>query len=163
VSRVTDRPVGGNVREVDNTETTGQWSDVQVGPDLLRGIVAGDNEVLRADNREETELVLNGDRLVLTPLLKETVHEAGITLLNVIDQNGGLLFVAVPVLGLGLVVNASTSTEVVSVVACLTSTCRAVHPEVMVLKLAYQVLDLSCRARLSHNLPGLLQLGDTED
>lgn len=139
---MTDRSVRRNVREVDHAEATSQWSDVQVGPDLLGSVVAGDYKELRANNRKETELVLDGDGLVLTPLLKETVHEAGVTLLNVVDQNGGLSFVAVPVLGLGLVVNASTSTEVVPVVACLACTCRAIHPEVMVLKLADQVFNL---------------------
>lgn len=139
---MSDGPVRGNVREVDHAEATGQWSNVQVRPDLLRGVVAGDYKVLRANNREETELVLDSDGLVLTPLLKETVHEASVTLLNVVNQNGGLSFIAVPVLGLGLVVNASTSTEVVSVVACLASASGAVHPEVMVLKLANKVLNL---------------------
>lgn len=85
MSGMTDRPVGGNVREMDHAEATGQWSNVQVGPDLLRGVVAGDYKVLRADNRKETELVLDSDGLVLTPLLKETVHEASVTLLNVVD------------------------------------------------------------------------------
>jgi len=163
VGRVTDRPVGCNVREVDHAETTSQWSDIQVGPDLVGGVVTGDYKELRADNREETELVLNGDRLVLTPLLKETVHEAGITLLNVVYQNGGLTIITVPVLGLGLIIDASSCTEVVAVIASLASASRAVYPEVVILKLAFKVLNLCGGTRLSHNLPGLLQLGYRQD
>lgn len=138
VVRMTNGPVGSYLRKVDQAEASEERANIKVWPNLLWCVVAGTHKVLWPDDSKETKLVLNGDGLVLTPLLKKTVHKVSVSLLDVIDENGWLTVVAVPILGLRLVVDTTSSAEVVKVIASLACTGRAIDPEVVVLERAFQ-------------------------
>lgn len=73
--------------EADHSQSPLDRSDVKVWPNLLHGIVAGDNYVLWADLSEGAKLVFSKERHLLAPFLEEAEHVAGITELNVINQD----------------------------------------------------------------------------
>lgn len=129
-------------KEVDYSKSPLNRSYVKVWPDFLHGVVASDNYMLRTDLDEGTVLVFSEERDLLTPLLEKSVHMACITELNVIDKDSCFAIVAIPVLRLVLVVNATSSCEVVSVVACLTYTCFSMDPQVEVMRITNEILNV---------------------
>ena len=75
-----------------------------LSPNVLEVVVAGDYDCLGPDWSHLSELVFGFEVLVLTDLFQLAKHE-GLILLEVVYQNGLLVSVAVPVLGLVLLDN----------------------------------------------------------
>lgn len=134
--------------EADHSQSPLDRSNVNVWPNLLHGIVASDNYVLWANLSEGTILVFSKERHLLAPFLKKAMHVAGITELNVINQDSWFAIVTIPVLRLVLVVDATSSCEVVSVVACLAYTSCSMDPQVEVLWITNKILNVCLGLRL---------------
>ena len=96
-------------------------------PDGVRVKVRSNHDSSRADLSHLSELVFGREGLMLSPLLQVPEHEL-LILLNVVDQNGLLVGITVPVLRFILVVGSRVFSEGLS---SFTDTGQSVVPGVV--------------------------------
>lgn len=90
-------------------------------PYVVEAEVGGDNDLLGSDRTHLAKLVFSHERLLLANLLQHAEHE-GLFLFEVINEDNLLVKVAVPVLGLVLLIAVRESLEYPEGLACARST-----------------------------------------